>query len=73
MVDGEGEYAEHQVRHDFAGSADTNEARAELVFPAAVHALDHGAQAKALLLGGRERKPFSIVSGEGFTSFVIAP
>jgi hypothetical protein len=43
LIDGEGEHTEHQVRHDFAGSADADEARPELVFQAAVHALDHGA------------------------------
>ena len=73
LIDRESNQAEHQMRHDLAGSADTNEARSELILEPAIDAFHHGAQLKALLLGRREGKPFAREVGRPFPCFVIAP
>lgn len=43
LVDGERQDTKHEMCHDLAGPAHSDEARPELVFQAAVHAFDHGA------------------------------
>lgn len=54
LIDGERDHAEHQMRHDLAGAAHTNEACAELIFETAVDAFDHETQGKPQLLDGCE-------------------
>ena len=73
LVDGESEQAEHQMRHDLAGSAHAQETSPEFIFQTAVDAFHHGALTEALLLGGRKGKPLAGNASGSFAPLVIAP
>ena len=50
LIDRECDYAEHQMSHDFAGTAEVDQTAAELVFQTRVELFDDGALFEALLL-----------------------
>ncbi len=61
------------MRHDFAGAAQADDTRSKLVSEPAVNSLYPGAFLEKLFPGGRERKPFAVVSLGDFAPSIATP